>query len=127
MIDIVDIHHVSLVVTDLERARAFYRDVLGLREIERPGFDFPGAWFAIGERQLHLIVHRGRALRGTKSIDSRDGHFALRVRNFDWMRRHLDELDIDFVARPVNRTPWAQLFLTDPDGNVIELNAERDS
>ena len=26
---------------------------------------------------------------------------------------------------PVNPTPWAQLHVTDPDGNVIELNAER--
>ena len=25
----------------------------------------------------------------------------------------------------VNPTPWAQIHLTDPDGNVIELNAER--
>ena len=35
------IHHVSLSVSDLERARAFYKDVLGLREIPRPPFDFP--------------------------------------------------------------------------------------
>jgi hypothetical protein len=26
---------------------------------------------------------------------------------------------------PDNVTPWAQLYITDPDGNVIEFNAER--
>jgi catechol-2,3-dioxygenase len=27
--------------------------------------------------------------------------------------------------RPHNLTPWPQIYVTDPDGNVIELNAER--
>ena len=26
---------------------------------------------------------------------------------------------------PVNVTPWSQIYVTDPDGNVIELNVER--
>jgi catechol-2,3-dioxygenase len=29
------------------------------------------------------------------------------------------------VESPRNMTPWAQIYVTDPDGNVIELNAER--
>lgn len=36
------IHHVSLGVTDLERSRQFYREILGLEEIARPPFNFPG-------------------------------------------------------------------------------------
>src|SRR5690606_38488003 len=56
-----DIHHVSLTVTDLARSKTFYQEILGLREIERPAFNFEGAWFGIGSsgRQLHLIVHDG--------------------------------------------------------------------
>ena len=38
------LHHVSLCVTDVERARRFYIGILGLEEIERPNFPFPGAW-----------------------------------------------------------------------------------
>ena len=59
MIDIEALHHVSLPVTDLEWSKEFDRDILGLPEIERPDFDFPGAWSGmdVGDGQLHLIVH----------------------------------------------------------------------
>src|SRR5438552_1680093 len=50
------IHHVSLPVTDLDRPQTEYLavepqrtiEILGLRAIERPPFDFPGAWFQVG-------------------------------------------------------------------------------
>jgi glyoxylase I family protein len=100
MIDVETLHHVSISVTDLTRARHFYGEVLGLLEITRPPFDFPGAWYQLGDRQLHLLVHAGtHTLRGTTAIDSRD--------------------------KPRNLTPWPQIYVTDPDGNVIEFNAER--
>jgi glyoxylase I family protein len=126
MIEIEDLHHVSLVVTDLDRARIFYRDVLGLEEIDRPAFDFPGAWFRIGERQLHLIVHAAaRTVRGAgASIDSRDSHLALRVRSYHDAVAHLRAHGVACVEKPVSRTARSQLFLCDPDGNVIELNGE---
>src|SRR5687767_4947344 len=43
------IDHAAVVVTDVARAVAFYRDVLGLTEVPRPPtFDFPGAWLRVG-------------------------------------------------------------------------------
>lgn len=129
------LHHVSLPVTDLARSRTFYRDVLGLREIARPGFDFAGAWFALGAGQLHLIVHPGPALptfRDGKAIDSRDVHFAIRVRDFRAAVDRLHELgyreDADDPLRRLRVSAHAtagfpQVFLLDPDRHVIELNA----
>jgi catechol 2,3-dioxygenase-like lactoylglutathione lyase family enzyme len=126
VIEIETLHHVSLSVTDLERARAFYGGVLGLREIERPAFDFPGAWFALGNRQLHLIVHTApRSLRGTTEVDPRDGHFALRVKSRAEALAGLRTHGVEVRDNPRNATPWEQIHLTDPDGNVIELNSER--
>lgn len=120
------LHHVSLSVTDLNRARRFYRDELGLEEVVRPDFDFPGAWFALGDRQLHLIAHTSpRSLRGTTEVDPRDGHFALRVDSHSRALEHLKARGIPLVDSPRNATPWAQIHIADPDGNVIELNAER--
>lgn len=126
MIQVATLHHVSVSVTDLDRARHFYGDLLGLKEIPRPPFDFPGAWYQLGDRQLHLIVHPAtRTLRRTTSIDSRDGHYGVRVRSYRRTLEHLAEQGIVFRDKPQGLTPWPQIFLTDPDGNVIELNAER--
>jgi len=66
MLKVEDLHHVSIPVTDAERSRKFYKSILGLEEIERPNFGFPGVWFRLGSRQLHLIQHsEAKTLRGT--------------------------------------------------------------
>ena len=44
MIEIDSFHHVSICVTDIDKAKHFYGEILGFPEIERPPFDFPGAW-----------------------------------------------------------------------------------
>jgi catechol 2,3-dioxygenase-like lactoylglutathione lyase family enzyme len=128
------LHHVALPVADLERARRFYRDTLGLREIDRPSaFDFPGAWFALGDGQLHLIERADGTRRGARPLDSRDVHFAVRVGDFDAMLAHLrsagyrDDVPMDDPRRMKwSRTPSAgfpQIFVMDPDRHVIEINS----
>ena len=119
------IHHVAVAVTDLERARHFYGAVLGLAEIERPAFNFPGAWFAAGEAQIHLIVNtQARTLRGTLGIDSHDGHFALRVGPHDEMLRRLEVHGVPHRERAPSVVEWKRIFVSDPDGNVLELITE---
>src|SRR5262249_48671423 len=75
--------HVNLAVTDLERSRRFYAEVLGLRELERPPYPLPGAWFEVGDGMLHLSVVERAPANPDGPIDSREGHFALRVDDFD--------------------------------------------
>ena len=133
MTHVTSLHHVSLPVTDLERSKTFYRDVLGLEEMPGPPFDFAGAWYHVGDAQLHLIVHDRPTLR-SRGIDSHDGHFALRVRSYGDAVARLrargystdarDEL-LRLKEHPHGRAGFPQLFLLDPDRHVIELNAER--
>jgi len=134
MLKIETIHHVALPVTDLERSKRFFSDVLGLREIRRPPFDFSGAWYQLGDRQLHLIVHGRSTMREDKGVDSRDIHFAIRVNSYRETREFLrskgfqPEADDEFrrmKESPRSTAGWPQLFIMDPDRNVIELNAEQ--
>ncbi|MBI3636955.1 MAG: VOC family protein [Candidatus Rokubacteria bacterium] len=56
MVPFKNFSHVSLLVSDVDRAKVFYTGLLGLREIARPAFDFPGAWYSLGnDLALHLI------------------------------------------------------------------------
>lgn len=110
--------HVALLVTDLERSVAYYRDVLGLTTIERPAFDFPGAWFRLGtDQELHLIV--GRA----EDAQTRSGanHFALLVDDIDAARRTLEERGAVIVTRQIRPDGAHQIYLEDPDGHTIEV------
>ena len=120
--------HVNVtVMPELEPAtKDFYGSVLGLQELPKPeGTRKSGAWYQIGDRQLHLIVHPPtRTLRGTRDIDARDGHLAIRVRSYDETVQHLRSHGIECLESPRNLTPWAQIYVTDPDGNVVEFNTD---
>lgn len=130
------IHHVSLTVTDLDCSKQFYRDILSLNEIARPVFPFPGAWFQVGaNQQLHLILHPGATFRGAKEIDTRDGHFAVRVASYRTALEFLrskgyreDAEDRDPMKMRTNLRAIAgfpQIYILDPDRHVIEINAEK--
>ena len=45
--------------------------------------------------------------------------------DYDATVAQLRSRGVAFREKPDNATPWAQIFLTDPDGNGIELNAAR--
>ena len=120
------LHHVSLNVTDLKKSKAFYGEVLGLKEIPRPDFDFPGAWYDIECQQLHLIADpSSQTLRKDKHLSSREGHFALRVENYHDALQWLKEKDVETLEKPHSKSGFAQIFCPDPDGNLIELNVDQ--
>jgi glyoxylase I family protein len=111
---ITQIDHVSVVITDIERSRRFYRDLLGLPEIAKPRtFDFVVLWFDLGHQQLHLL-HKEEA-------DSRSPrHFALRVADVPAARRHFQRHGI--ALQETTPIPGAdRFFIFDPDGNRIEI------
>jgi glyoxylase I family protein len=43
--EIAAIHHIALTVTDLDRSRKFYHEILSIEEIPRPPFNFPARGF----------------------------------------------------------------------------------
>ena len=91
-----ELNHVALHVADVEKSCAFYRDVLKLEPMERPAFDFPGAWFRLGEfQELHLIGGREDAVISRP----RSNHFALRADNLDEWEEYFKSIDQDYVPR----------------------------
>lgn len=111
---VTQIDHVSVVITDVERSRRFYRDILHLKEIAKPRtFDFVVVWFDLGNQHLHLLLKEH-----PDSISPR--HFALRVADAPAARVHFQAHHI-----PTHETtpiPGAdRFFISDPDGNRIEI------
>jgi catechol 2,3-dioxygenase-like lactoylglutathione lyase family enzyme len=116
--------HVSVTVTDLEKAKAFYEGVLGLRQIPRPDFGFPGVWYSLGgDLQLHIIVNETltRPPVERERFEPRYPHFALWSDDADETARRLAESGAHFYDFTSTPTGLRQLFIKDPDGNVIEF------
>lgn len=123
MIDYEQLHHVSLNVKNLTIAKNFYEKVLCMRVMDRPPLQSKGAWFQVGNsgQQLHLIEHPGQTLREA-GMDSSDGHFAVRVSNYQGTINWLTQCGILYDARPMSATGFPQIYILDPDNNIIEFN-----
>jgi lactoylglutathione lyase len=116
--NVLELNHVAIHITDVARSADFYRRVLRLQPIPRPAFNFPGAWFRLGANQeLHLIANHGPPF----SANHRNNHFALRVDDLDEWERHLKEVGADFAPRKQRPDGAWQVFLQDPDGQTVEL------
>jgi catechol 2,3-dioxygenase-like lactoylglutathione lyase family enzyme len=119
------INHVAINVTDVDKSREFYEKVIGLKKIPRPKINIPGEWYGVGQNAIHLIG--GERLKG---IDPTGPHIAVEVEDFAATKAALDEMAIEYLDGErmlANLPPEAkrmvgqQLWVRDPDGNVIEL------
>jgi catechol 2,3-dioxygenase-like lactoylglutathione lyase family enzyme len=104
----------------LEESRRFYRDVLGFREVQRPNFDFPGAWLFNYGIMIHLIYNE-RAGEPTGEIQTRDNHLALHTDDLETVERLLVEHQVAYRKNLIVDRGIRQLFFRDPDGNHIEV------
>ena len=108
------IHHVSIVVADIERSRHFYTNVLGLREIARPKtFDFFVVWYDLGGQHIHLIPREQAEAASPR-------HFALHASDARAARGRFQELGV-FVRETTPIPGCDRFFVQDPDGNLIEI------
>jgi glyoxylase I family protein len=117
-IEIISCLHAAVVVTDLDRAVAFYTGVLGLPRVDR-SLNYPGAWYQIGDVQIHVIEDRHyRATAIDLTVSTRNPHIAFGVSDLDAAKQRL--ISANCVVKMSN-SGRAALFTQDPDGNAIEL------
>lgn len=119
------LHHVARVTRRLEESRAFYRDVLGFREMLRPQLKFPGAWLFNYGLQIHLIVNDGGGLpvagSPTGGIETRDNHLAFLVEDIEAAEARLRNHGVAYRVNQQTATGLTQIFFRDPDGYHVEV------
>jgi len=113
MMKIKAVAHITVQVTDVEAAKKLYREVFGLIEMPRPGFDFAGGWFQCGDCQLHIV--------GQERADAPSGrHFAVTVEDLAAARKSLEGAGLR--CSEVTSVPGVErFFATDPDNNRWEF------
>ena len=115
-----------LEVSDLESSVAFYRDVLGLPEIERWPPPRLGVWLSMGRNEVLGLWPATSGGRGVAIAGSRGGshvHFAIYVEPGSLLHWQLQLQQAGLpVEGPIQFAhPNRSLFVADPDGNVVEL------
>ena len=129
--EVKELGHVVLYVHDLERSARFYRDVLGWRQImpvAGKGAPFPAAAFSAPSGRTHhelLLIEVGEDAADLPR-GRRVGlyHLGLKIGDTDDELRvalaQLQAAQVQIVGTS-DHTVTHSLYITDPDGNEIEL------
>jgi catechol 2,3-dioxygenase-like lactoylglutathione lyase family enzyme len=118
------LNHITLRVNDIKRAEAFYTDILGFTLEKKMGQSM--AVYRIGSDSL--VIVEAETAYDSSSKDYRVDHFGFTVSNseqIDEIAAYMRENDVSIVTGPANRKNGRFLFITDPDGNLIEIFHEK--
>jgi catechol 2,3-dioxygenase len=123
----VDIGHVHLKVADLDRALAFYRDVLGFEEQQRYGDQ--AAFVSAGGYHHHIGLNTWESKGGSPPSPGTTGlyHVAIRYPSRAALANALKRLvenQVPITGASDHGVSEA-IYLNDPDGNGIELYRDR--
>jgi catechol 2,3-dioxygenase-like lactoylglutathione lyase family enzyme len=114
------ISELVLEVSDLAAARAFYRDVLGFEETLYGEGREGRYWYLVGETARLGLWTPQEGLAGGRG--GAHVHFAFHVEDgeIDGLLERLRSAGIE-VEGPIQLGPGRAIYVTDPDGNVVEL------
>jgi catechol 2,3-dioxygenase-like lactoylglutathione lyase family enzyme len=126
---ITGLHHVTVIVRDLDATTAFYRDLLGLALVEQGvNEDDPDArhfWFGDAEGRAGSLVsflEYPSMAPGTVGVGATH-HLALAIdsaEELDAWRDYLRGQDVQ-TTDVFDRGRFRSLYLRDPDGHILEL------
>ena len=113
------INHTSIVANSLDESARFYEELFGMERIATAKFSDPVLWLRAGTSQLHLFeADETATLRAHVSFD---------VDDFDAIyakAKAMGILDSNAFGSALRIHPagWAQLYLRDPAGNLVEVD-----
>jgi len=107
---------ISVPVTDMERAKGFYRDTLGLEQVNDGGFPE----YQLGEN-VSLYLLNMEAV-GSQFTAPHTAHVAMRVPDVAETRRDLEAKGIVFDGDTLDTGACHMAFFHDPDGNALMLH-----
>jgi catechol 2,3-dioxygenase-like lactoylglutathione lyase family enzyme len=114
---ITGINHITLAVTDVERAFAFYRDVLGFK----PLCKWEGcAYFLVGHGDNPLWLCLDRDVNHQAMTGSTHYAFSLSKDDFESMTKRIVESGAHVYKN--NTSPGESLYFLDPDNHKLEIH-----
>jgi len=135
-------HHYGVTVSDMDEALGFYRDTLGMEEMDSLSFaseefskfvgvedvDVDLVFLDANGCAVELLEYHnppgGDANEGVSNNDVGAAHFCLEVDDVDAVYEDLSD-EIEFVNPPQTLSNGAEVaYMYDPDHNIIELISE---
>jgi catechol 2,3-dioxygenase-like lactoylglutathione lyase family enzyme len=112
--------HWAILTKDEAGCVAFYEGILGLQVGPRPKLTFKGVWLYAGDTPIvHVISDREFVPGATGAFD----HIAFAMEGApSEMEAKLNDRNIKFTSRLIERTGIYQIACADPDGCGVELN-----
>jgi catechol 2,3-dioxygenase-like lactoylglutathione lyase family enzyme len=107
---------ISVPVTDMERAKRFYSETLGLEQVSDRGFPE----YQLGENiSVYLLNMEGI---GREFTGPHTAHIAIRVPDVAETRRELEAKGVAFEGDTLDTSVCHMAFFRDPDGNALMLH-----
>jgi catechol 2,3-dioxygenase-like lactoylglutathione lyase family enzyme len=115
------INHITIRVNDINRAEEFYGDMLGFELLRKMGQSM--AVYRVGEEDT-LVLVEAETSYDPSSRDYRVDHFGFYLESnekVDEMAQYFREQEVTILSGPANRKRGRFVFISDPDGNMIEF------
>ncbi|MEO1021786.1 MAG: VOC family protein [Bacteroidota bacterium] len=115
------LNHITIRVNRIDASKTFYGDVLGFELIRTMGQSM--AVYRIGKEDTLVIVEAETSYDPT-SRDFRVDHFGFYVESpekVNDLASYFRDREVTILSGPANRKRGRFLFISDPDGNLIEF------
>ncbi|MDR8390356.1 VOC family protein [Aliifodinibius sp. S!AR15-10] len=120
------LNHITIRVNDIEKAEEFYGEVLGFELLRKMGKSM--AVYQVGDEDT-LVLVEAETSYDPSSRDYRVDHFGFYVDSpdeVDELAEYFREQEVSILSGPANRKRGRFVFISDPDGNMIEVFYEED-